>query len=110
MNKRHIQYVQTILREGSITAASKKLYLTQPSLSQTIRLIERDLGAPILNRSTIPISLTEAGRKYMEAANQMIDIDRKLHEEIRLLKETTHKSTFVPQRRQHIQKQNVSAN
>ena len=36
MNFKHISYVMTVLREGSITAASKKLFVSQPALSQTI--------------------------------------------------------------------------
>lgn len=62
MNFKHINYVLTVLTEGSITAASKKLFVSQPALSQTIKLIEHDLGAPIFDRSTDPISLTYAGR------------------------------------------------
>ena len=61
MTERHIEYVLTIVREGSITAASRKLYVSQPSLSQTIKLIERNLGAEIFNRRTEPISITPAG-------------------------------------------------
>ena len=82
MNDKHIQYVLTIVQEGSFTAASKKLYVTQPSLSQTIRLIERDLGAQIFDRNTTPISLTSAGRKYIVAAQKVADIRRSLQEEI----------------------------
>lgn len=83
MNEKHIQYVLTIVQEGSITAASKKLYVTQPSLSQTIKLIERDLGAEIFNRSTVPISLTAAGEKYVKAARQVDSIRRNLYAEIK---------------------------
>jgi len=83
MNEKHIQYVLTIVQEGSITAASKKLYVTQPSLSQTIKLIERDLGAEIFNRSTVPISLTTAGEKYVKAAQKVDSIRRNLYEEIK---------------------------
>lgn len=85
MNEKHIQYVLTVMREGSITAASKKLYVSQPSLSQTIKLIERDLGAEIFNRRTMPISLTLAGEKYVKAAREIEDIKRCLYEEIRTM-------------------------
>lgn len=78
MNFKHINYVLTVLTEGSITAASKKLFVSQPALSQTIKLIEQDLGAPIFDRSTDPISLTYAGQRYVEAAQAMLDIDRNL--------------------------------
>lgn len=34
MNEKHMQYVLTVLKEGSFTNAAKKLYVSQPSLSQ----------------------------------------------------------------------------
>ena len=54
MNIKHAQYVLTVLKEGSITNAAKKLYVSQPSLSQMIKLAENNLGAPIFNRNTDP--------------------------------------------------------
>lgn len=82
MTSRHIEYVLTIAREGSITAASRKLYVSQPSLSQTIKLIERNLGAEIFNRNTEPISITPAGEKYIEAAQKVLEIEKTLRQEI----------------------------
>ena len=82
MTERHIEYVLTIAREGSITAASRKLYVSQPSLSQTIKLIERNLGAEIFNRRTEPISITPAGEMYIEAARKVLAIEEALRQEI----------------------------
>lgn len=82
MMQRHIEYVLTIAREGSITAASRKLYVSQPSLSQTIRLIERNLDAEIFNRRTEPISITPAGKMYIEAAQKVLAIEEALRKEI----------------------------
>ncbi len=82
MNTKHAQYMLTILQEGSITAAAKKLYVSQPSLSQMVKLVETNLGMPIFNRSTDPITLTYAGQKYMEAARQLLTIDANLQKEI----------------------------
>ena len=90
MNMKHIQYVLTILQEGSITAASKKLYVSQPALSQTVKQVENDLGAAIFDRTTDPISLTLAGQKYVDAARRMIDIDRNLHAQISEMKNEVH--------------------
>lgn len=90
MNMKHIHYVLTVLHEGSITGASKKLYVSQPALSQTIKQIEHDLGAIIFDRSTDPISLTSAGQKYVEAAQQMLDIDRNLRAQIAEMKNEIH--------------------
>ena len=90
MNSKHINYVLTVLREGSITAASKKLFVSQPALSQTIKQIETDLGATIFDRSTDPISLTYAGQRYVDAAQRMLDIDRNLRAEIAEAKKEIH--------------------
>lgn len=90
MNSKHINIVMTVLREGSITAASKRLFVSQPALSQTIKQIETDLGAPLFDRSTDPISLTAVGAKYVEAAQQIADIERNLRSEIAETKKEIH--------------------
>ncbi len=87
MNIKHAQYMLTVLKEGSITAAARKLYVSQPSLSQTIRLVETGLGTPVFNRNTDPISLTYAGEKYIKAARQILTINDNLLKEI---SEITH--------------------
>lgn len=95
MNTKHIQYILTIVREGSITAASKQLQISQPSLSQTIKIIERDLGTGIFNRNTDPISLTHAGRIFVEAAQRIADIERNLQEAIHIAKNEVHGTIHI---------------
>lgn len=82
MNIKHAQYMITVLQEGSITNAAKKLYISQPSLSQMIKLVETNLGATIFNRNTDPITLTYSGEKYIEAAKQILTINANLAKEI----------------------------
>ena len=65
MNLKHAQYMMTILQEGSITAAAKKLFISQPSLSQMVKLVETNLGTAVFNRTTEPLSLTPAGENFM---------------------------------------------
>ncbi len=90
MNVKHAQYMLTILQEGSITAAARKLYVSQPSLSQMVKLVESNLGTPIFNRSTDPITLTYAGQKYMEAARQILTINQNLAKEILEINQEDH--------------------
>lgn len=90
MNTKHAQYVLTVLQEGSITNAAKKLYVSQPSLSQMIKLVENNLGTPIFNRGTDPITLTYAGQKYVEAAKQVLTISSNLAREIEEIKQEDH--------------------
>ena len=79
LNLKYLPAIETILQEGSITAASKKLYVSQPALSQTIKQVERELGGPIFRRGETPITLTYEGELYLQAAQRMLDIDRSLH-------------------------------
>ncbi len=90
MNIKHAQYMLTVLKEGSITAAAKKLYISQPSLSQMIKLVENTLGTPIFNRSTDPITLTYAGEKYIEAAKKILTINDNLIKEIEEINHEEH--------------------
>ncbi len=90
MNLKHASYVLTVLREGSITAAAKKLYISQPSLSQTIKQIEQNLGAPIFDRAGETLTLTYAGEKYVEAVRLVMMVNTNLTNEIEETKAEVH--------------------
>lgn len=82
MNIRQAQYLITVYEEGSISNAAKRLYISQPALSQTIQIVEKEIGARIFNRNTTPISLTYAGEKYLATARKLIALETNLHREI----------------------------
>ena len=65
------EYVLAIVREGTFSKAAEKLYISQPSLSATIKRIEDKLGAPIFDRTTTPVCLTELGREYVQCATEI---------------------------------------
>ncbi|MBQ7487777.1 MAG: LysR family transcriptional regulator [Clostridia bacterium] len=79
INLKHISAVMAVVQEGSFTAASKKLFISQPALSQTIKQAENDLGAPIFNRLSSPVELTYAGKIFVDSAQQILMIDHNLH-------------------------------
>ena len=64
-------YVLAILKEGSFSKAAEALYVSQPSLSATIKRIEYKIAAPIFDRSTNPVSLTEIGTEYLRCATEI---------------------------------------
>jgi DNA-binding transcriptional LysR family regulator len=82
MNIRQAQYLIAVYEEGSISNAAKRLYISQPALSQTIQIVEKEIGARIFNRNTTPISLTYAGEKYLDTARKLIALETNLHREI----------------------------
>lgn len=85
MNTRHAHIILTILREGSFTAAAKSLSVSQPTLSQTVRQIEAQLGDTIFVRGRSSVALTPAGELYAQAARKIIQTETQLHEAITLL-------------------------
>lgn len=71
MSEMDLEYIRAILKYGSMTAASKKIYISQSALSQHIIRIEKKLGVEIFNRDFKPIKLTEAGKIYKKSLEDM---------------------------------------
>lgn len=71
MNSQQRKYVLMLAKEGSFSKAAEKLYISQPSFSQYIGKIERQLGVRLFERGTHPLRLTQAGTVYVETAEQM---------------------------------------
>ena len=67
-----MEYVYAVYKEKSFSAAAKKLFISQPSLSITVKRIEKRIGYPLFDRSTKPLSLTECGKAYIAAAEQIL--------------------------------------
>ncbi len=68
MNLRQITYLLAVVEEGSFTRAAQRLSVAQPSLSQQIRSLERELGGPLLERMPNGVQLTAAGRAFLPDA------------------------------------------
>lgn len=87
MNLKQAHYIRTIAQEGSITAAAKKLYVSQPSLSQMLRQVEGELGVALFDRSQSPFHLTFAGEKYLQAAHTILAANQRLENQIQEIRE-----------------------
>jgi len=61
---RQIAYFLRLIDKGSFTAAASALGITQPALSIAISQLEKALGAPLVERGTQPVGLTEAGTLF----------------------------------------------
>ena len=74
MNYNILRYVITVAEERNFTRAAKRLYITQPSLSQTIKNEEERLGVILFDRSSSPLTLTDAGKEYVLWAKQVLSL------------------------------------
>ena len=82
MEYRRLHYILTIAKEKSISHAAKKLYISQPSLSQYLQKVEQEIGSPLFDRSIQPLRPTYVGKLYLQKARQILDIERQFQQEI----------------------------
>src|SRR5512136_3042097 len=68
MEIRQIQYFLSIVDTGSYSAAAEEQYISQSSLSKVILALEKELAAPLFDRSKRKVSLTEAGEAFLRHA------------------------------------------
>lgn len=68
-----------IKKYGSLSQAARKLYISQPSISTTIKSLEMELGYPILSRNSKGVSFTPKGKEVLQSAEIIInEVDKLL--------------------------------
>ena len=77
MELRQLRYFVGISEAGSLLKASARLHVAQPSLSQQVAALEHAVGARLFDRSSRGITLTEAGKVFLEHAKVVLaDVER----------------------------------
>ena len=82
MKLEQISYILEIAKQGSIGKAAKKLYMSQPNLSMSIRMLEEELGFKIFDRSNSGVELTAKGMEllqYGEEIERNMDLIRNMN-------------------------------
>lgn len=74
MNFKEMQYAAEVERCRSFSKAAAGLNISQPSLSKTISQLEKELGQKLFDRTTVPVSLTEAGKIFIEKAKEILKL------------------------------------
>src|SRR6218665_3062464 len=69
---RHLRYFLAVAQELNVTRAAARLGISQPPLSQQIKELERDVGAPLFHRTPQGVVLTEAGAAFQLEAQQLV--------------------------------------
>src|SRR5580765_2340331 len=69
---RHLKLLAAVAEEESVTAAGKRLHLTQSALSHQLRDAEEKLGTPLFLRLGKRMALTAAGKKVLDVARRIL--------------------------------------
>src|SRR6188508_1885518 len=82
MKLHQIRDLLAVAEKGSLRAAARQLGLAQPSISRSIRELERELGAPLLERQARGTVLTPTGKLFASRAGAAASELRRAREEI----------------------------
>ncbi|GAA1318882.1 LysR family transcriptional regulator [Streptomyces sanglieri] len=77
MSLRQFEYALAVAEEGSVTAAAELLHVAQPSVSQQIRGLERELGVELFTRTPTGLVPTVVGRAFLREAEAAVSAARR---------------------------------
>ena len=73
MTLQQLKYVITVAETGTITEAANKLYISQPSLTNAVHELEKEMNIVIFNRTNKGISLSKEGEDFLGYARQVLE-------------------------------------
>ena len=82
MNTRQLPYFIAIAETKSLSAASRRLGISQPALSRHVSNVEREMGEKLFERRNGELHLTDAGTIYINGARAILAAERQAMEEI----------------------------
>jgi LysR family transcriptional regulator for metE and metH len=85
LNLRHLEMVQAIHDEGTLTGASRRLFLSQPALTRQLAKLEARIGSALFRRHPKGMELTREGRRLLESAERVLRELQQAEHDVRLL-------------------------
>lgn len=73
-----MEYVYAVYRERSFSKAAGRLFISQSAVSTMIKKVEKKIGCPIFDRSTIPLTVTEDGKCYIAFIEQIALVEKNM--------------------------------
>jgi LysR family hydrogen peroxide-inducible transcriptional activator len=90
MRLKDFLYFSTIAKFKSYSKAADELFISQPTLSQAILRLENELGVRLLDRDNTTVSLTTAGKIFLEDADEILASTEKLKKKMKNISESNY--------------------
>ena len=84
MTLQQLKYVVTVAETGTITEAANRLYISQPSLTNAIHELEKEMNLVIFHRTNKGISISREGEEFLGYARQVLEQASLLEERYKL--------------------------
>ncbi|NGN91828.1 LysR family transcriptional regulator [Nocardioides sp. KC13] len=86
MELRHLEFFVAVVEEGTFTAAAVRLHVVQSAVSAGIKAIERELGAPLLERGARGVTVTASGEALLVHAYRTLEAARDARDAVALVR------------------------
>lgn len=99
MEFEQLRQLDAIAREGTFSAAAEALHTSQPSVSRSMRALERELGCELFSRTRNRVELNDEGRRALSHARAILAEERRMRDafdEIARKKRTIHVVSVAP--------------
>ena len=83
MNVQELNYILCIAKHRNLTQAAQELYISQPTLSKYLQKLEREMGGKLFSRSGNRYVPTYLGRRYLEYARRMLEVNQDWERELK---------------------------
>ena len=80
MTLQQLKYADAVASCGSISEAARRCFVTQPTLTESVRLLEEELRMAIFTRSTKGVSVTREGEEFLASARQILSDAARIQE------------------------------
>ena len=102
MTIQQLKYVVTVAERGTITGAADRLYISQPSLTNAIHELEKEMNIQIFNRTNKGISLSKEGEDFLGYARQVLEQAAILEDNVSVVERIATRELEIEERHRKI--------
>ena len=95
LDTKTLRFIVAIVDEGGLSRAAEALYLSQPALSRYLKRAEETLGTPVFYREHSGLTLTAAGKVFINGARSMLHLEQEALQQIQASRQDRSASVSI---------------